>query len=62
MTDEIYFMQKEKSKQCHYNTSKSASFKGYCDHPRYYEEWGHRLVECKGCPCPDWKQRQEEED
>lgn len=52
----------DKSRECRYNTSKTASFKGYCDHPMYYYEWGHRLVECKGCPCNDWKPEDKEEE
>lgn len=42
-------------KDCKYNTSKSASFVGYCDLPEYTTDKGQRLVECKKCPCDDFK-------
>ena len=51
----------DKSRECRYNTSKNTNFVGYCDHPMYYDSTGHRLVECKGCPCNDYQQREEEE-
>ena len=41
-------------KSCKYNTSKSSSFVGYCNHPQYYEDWGHFLVECCKFPCKNY--------
>ena len=51
----------DKSRECLYNTSKSANFVGYCDHPMYYDNTGHLLVKCKKCPCTEWKPREDEE-
>ena len=42
-------------RDCEYNTSKSPTFVGYCDLPKYTTETGKRLVECKKCPCEDFK-------
>ena len=42
-------------RDCKYNTSKSASFVGYCDLPKYYDKRGRRLVECSRFPCDDFE-------
>lgn len=42
-------------RDCKYNTSKSASFVGYCDLPKYTTKRGKRLVECSKCPCEDFE-------
>ena len=39
---------------CKYNTSKSSSFVGYCDLPKYHSDKGMRLVKCSKCPCDDF--------
>ena len=42
-------------KDCKYNTSKTTSFVGYCDLPKYTNETGKKLVECSKCPCDDFE-------
>ena len=42
-------------RDCKYNTSKSASFVGYCDLPKYTTKRGKMLVECGKCPCEDFE-------
>ena len=42
-------------RDCKYNTSKSASFVGYCDLPKYSNKHGRRLVECSKCPCENFE-------
>ena len=42
-------------RDCKYNTSKTASFVGYCDLPKYTTSTGRGLVECRKCPCDDFE-------
>lgn len=52
----------DKSRECRYNTSTNPSFVGYCDHPIHHYNGGWVLVECQGCPCPDWKPEEKEDE
>ena len=49
-------------KDCKYNTSKTASFIGYCDLPKYTTDKGRRLVECTKCPCDDFVLRSDDDE
>lgn len=49
-------------KDCKYNTSKTASFIGYCDLPKYTTDKGRRLVECTKCPCEDFVLRSDDDE
>lgn len=45
-----------KCKECKYNSSPNNNqFVGYCQLPKYYNERGQRLVECKGWPCDEFE-------
>ena len=48
-------MTEKKYRECKYNTSKTSSFIGYCNLPKYHTDGFHALVKCKGCPCEDFE-------
>ena len=48
-------------RDCKYNSSKTASFVGYCKLPKYKSEKFERFVLCCKLPCNDFELRFDEE-
>lgn len=44
---------------CKYNSTKDTKWEGYCFLPKYFFDWGHRLVKCQGLPCEDFEEEEE---
>ena len=46
---------------CKYNSTELQSWEGYCKLPKYFSDFGQRLVKCQGLPCEDFEEKEVEE-
>ena len=46
---------------CKYNSTELQSWEGYCKLPKYFIDFGQRLVKCQGLPCEDFEEKEVEE-